>query len=236
MLFKKKDKDIKYFNFPLDKKVELYFELFIQNWIKRDQKANGLRDEIQSIIFQELDSYEFNKGRWQIKREKTNLGIQKLHSELGHQTGIWNIDWAWIMHHIILDFLNINIAMNLLNEHGNEKVFVYKFLPEKYYDFAKAIYLKDTLSREPRVFELQKLLRNGNGFYLSQKNIKPIIGVTLLKEFDNDFWDLMELKEFKTDFIWNSENKCFDYKPFFRKIKRNSVIKIYQIEEQLRYR
>lgn len=226
MIFHRKNKEIEYFNYSLDKKVDFYYDILIRNMNSKDSKLLSFEDSIKTIIFNELDSFELVYGRFQIKKDKESLGIKRLHSDLGHLTGDWTIDWAWILHHIILDFQNVGIALNLLAESKTDSIKVYKYLPLKYYDFAERIYLKDGLTKEPKIFELKELMINGHGLKENQKEFNPIVGVTLWSGFSNEYWDLTELNKFDDDDYWDIEEKRFKAKPYERKIKRNSKVKI----------
>lgn len=202
-----------YFYFPLKQKVDFYYDIFISDFAIANKSIIKNEVAIKYLILQELDSYEVVLSDFcQIKRDRISMGIKKLNSELGHLVG-WNIDWYWILHHIILDYRNIIIALHLKEKYKNEKVLVYKYVPTNNIAIAGNIYLKDCTSREPRCFELDELFTQGFGLKANTENIKPIIGVTLWKGFDNNYWDLTELKMFRQNYEWNCIEHRFIMKP-----------------------
>lgn len=219
----------------LDEMIDYYYSIFILSWEKSFGTIKKNRKRIKELIHQELDAFHFANGLWQLKKDKISLGVKKINSELGHLTGIWNIDWSWITHHILLDYRNQTIAFNniKLNEIGEIKF--YKYVPQNYYKVAESIYLKSIETKEPQLFDFHELHKNGTGLKENTTNIKPIIGATLWGGFDNDFWDMTELRILKGDYSWNKTTKEFELKPYFRKIERKSkiIIRIGDSEKEI---
>jgi hypothetical protein len=220
-MFFNKNKEIKYFRYSTEKKVEFYFNIFIGQFRKNSPCVRSFKSEIKQLLFDELDSFCFGNN---YLYPNGKYGARKLQSELGHLTNNWSIDWSWIVHHIILDYRNIGVAQNLLKKGLDKKILVYKYVPDKYYDFAKRIYLKNIETKEPRIFELTQLMKNGHGLHPIIKEYKPLVGTTLWKGFNNDFWDLTELRTIKDEYIWNADKRMFVLKPYERKIERESKI------------
>lgn len=52
-------------------------------------------------------------------------------------------------------------------------------MPDKYYRFAKALYLKDIKIQEPKLFEPCEILAYGSGLKDRISRLKPVIGATL---------------------------------------------------------
>jgi len=226
MFFKKKE--INYFRYPLEKKVDFYFDVFFNPIKQNHLNIHKFETEIKQLIFNELDSFEFNLGRYQVKREKHSLRIQKLHSELGHLTNDWSIDWSWIIHHITFDYLNTGKAIDLIDNSNTKNVLVYKYMPDKYFDFAKDLYLKNIETKEPKIFELRDILKNGHGLKPNIKSYVPLVGVTLWKGFDNEYWDLTELRTISESYHWDAIAQGFKPNEIIgRRIRRTSKIKIY---------
>lgn len=225
--FIKNNRDVDYFHFSLEKKVEFYFDTFFEQIMKGNVSIKKFENEIKQHILKELDSFEFNKWWCQIGKDKHLLGVKKMHSELGHLTNDWSIDWEWIIHHITLDYVNIGKALYMMDNSHKEKILVYKYLPDNYYDFAQRLYLKDLKTKQPKIFDLKKILQNGHGLKSGIKRFVPLVGVTLWKGFDNNYWDLTELRGCPEHYQWDYVTKSFKSEPNFnRKIQRNSKIKI----------
>ena len=116
------------------------------------------------------------------------------------------------------------MTLHLLEKGDN---LVYKYVPNNYYPIAEKIYLKNIKTREPKIFRIDSLLKNGHGLVTNIKNIKPIVGVTLWNGYYNDFWDYTRLEPTLKGFSWSKEEKCFELpKKFKRKIKRTSKVYI----------
>lgn len=218
MLSKKRNWKNSLFNQSLEEKVDFYFGFFLSRYII----IVNYEREIKHEILKEFQAYLFCDGR-------TNEGlrsIKQLASELGHLTGAWNFDWAWIIHHIILDFKNIGIFQSLTERLRTQKVYFYKYVPEKYYEFAREIYLNNLSTQEPKLFEPKELFENGTGLIDNTKKFKPVVGATLWRGFNNEYWDLTELKTITDDHIWDVDKKMFILKPHERKFERRSKITI----------
>lgn len=208
----------------LEGMIDSYYSFFIESWETTFAIVKKNRLIIKDIIYQELDSFHYAHGFLQIKKDKRNLGEKKISSELGHLTGIWNIDWLWIMHHILLDYKNQMIAFHniKLNESGEVKF--YKHVPKDYYPLADSIYLKNVDTREPHLFDFKELYQNGSGFNKKTKNMKPIIGTHLWQGFNNNYWDLTELGIINKNYIWDSNLQSFELKPYSPRIERKSKV------------
>lgn len=227
MFFKKK-KETSYFRYSLETKVDFYFDLFFSEIKLYNNNIVKFENGIKQLIYNELDSFEFNMGRYQVNRNKHSLGVNKMQSELGHLTNNWSIDWTWIIHHITLDYLNIGKALNLIDNCNEKKILVYKYVPDNYYDFAKKLYLKDLKTKEPKIFELKKIIENGHGLKPNIKSFVPLVGVTLWKGFDNEYWDLTELKTVRDGYYWDVTTQSFKLKEITeRRVIRTSKIRIY---------
>lgn len=216
MLSENKNWENSFFNQSLEEKVDFYFNFFLS----RITAIVDYEKEIKHEILKEFQAYLFCNGR-------ANGGlrsIKQLASELGHLTGTWSFDWAWIIHHIILDFKNIGIFLSLTECHRTQKVYFYKYIPEKYYEFAKEIYLVNLSTQEPKLFEPKELFENGTGLIDNTKRFKPVVGATLWRGFDNDYWDLTELRTITDDYVWDADKKMFILKPYERKFERRSKI------------
>ncbi|MBN2636448.1 MAG: hypothetical protein JXR61_09265 [Prolixibacteraceae bacterium] len=219
MLFKRKNNEEYYFNYSIDKKVDFYFDFFFS---KIDiHSIVNYEEIIKNEIVKEFKYYRFFNGRAIYEGSRN---IKQLTSSLGHLTGAWHIDWAWIMHHILLDFINIGIFQNLPDYNESKKVYLYKYVPDKYYSSAKKVYLKDLCTQEPRLFEPNEILKNGIGLKDNSVRFKPFIGATLWNGFDNEYWDMTELKVISDDYVWDSNKKMFDLKPYERKFERKSKV------------
>jgi len=213
-------------NHSLDEIIECYYSIFIHHWEKAYRTIKRNRKKIKYLIYQELNAFHFSHGLWQIKKNAECFGIKKLSSELGHLTGVWDIDWTWIIHHISLDYRNQMIAFNniKLNEVGRIKF--YKYIPINYYKITESIYLKSVETREPKLFDFRELYKNGSGLKEKPTDFEPVIGATLWGGFNNEFWDMTELRILKNDYTWNNNTKMFELKPYKRKFDRKSKIKI----------
>lgn len=210
----------------LDEMIDCYYSIFILSWEKSFGTIKKNRKRIKELIHQELDAFHFAHGLWQLKKDKISLGVKKISSELGHLTGNWNIDWAWIIHHILLDYRNQMIAFNNIKSNEIGDIKFYKYVPQNYYKIAESIYLKSIETREPQLFDFHELHKNGTGLIENTTNLKPVIGATLWGGFNNDFWDVTELKILKSDYSWSNITKEFELKPYCRKIERKSKIRI----------
>jgi hypothetical protein len=225
MFFIKK-KETSYFRYSLEKKVDFYFDVFFGQLKRNMESIEKHEKAIKYILFQELSSYNFQSGRYYAS--EGTKGIRKLSSDLGHLISDWTIDWTWIIHHITLDYQNIGIALHLIDDRNLDKILVYKYVPDKYYDFAKELYLKDLITKEPKLFKLQEILRNGHGLKPNIKSFVPLVGVTLWKGFDNEYWDLTELKIVRDGYYWDVTTQSFKLKEITeRKVIRTSKIRIY---------
>jgi hypothetical protein len=72
-----------------------------------------------------------------------------------------------------------------------------------------------------------KIIQNGNGLKSGIKNFVPLIGVTLWKGFNSNYWDLTELRIVPKGYIWDNIKKRFALpKEWERKVDRKSKIKI----------
>lgn len=225
--FIKNNRDVDYFHFSLERKVEFYFDTFFEQIMKDNGRIKKFENEIKQLIFKELDSFEFNSLGYQIKKDRHSFGVKKMHSELGHLTNNWSIDWEWIIHHITLDYVNIGKALYMMDNALKDKILVYKYLPDNYYNSAQRLYLKDLKTKQPRIFDLKKILQNGHGLKSGIKRFAPLVGVTLWNGFDNTYWDLTELRGCSEHYQWDYVTKSFRLKPIVKcKIKRNSEVKI----------
>src|ERR1035437_9170648 len=193
-------------------KVEFYYSFFFEKFTLSSVESSLYKLRIIKILEDELNYFYLN--RWYLKNNSNSKSISKLQSDLGHLTDRWGTDWAWIIHHIILDFLNIGIADYLFKKYGTN-VLVYKWLPHKYFILAEEVYLKDTKTREPKLFQLDKLLKDGTAINLKASKTKPNIGVTLWNDFDNEtydeIWDMTELRKYDEYMIWDKTKKHFVY-------------------------
>ena len=201
-----------FMNMNVKRKVEYYYAFFFENFALSSEESNLYKPRIINILKDKLDSYYFDSVYWYVKKDKTSKSISQLQSELGHLTKRWGTDWAWIIHHIILDFLNISIADYLIKKYGSN-VIVYKWLPDKYFKLADEVYLKDTTTREPLLFRLDKLIKAGTTLNLSASNTRPNIGVTLWNGIDNEtyneIWDVTELRKYEKYRKWDKNEKKF---------------------------
>jgi hypothetical protein len=191
-------------------KVEFYYSVFFENIVFTISESEKYKIKISKLLEDELNAYYFDFGRWFVKKDKTSKSLSQLHSELGHMTNRWSIDWAWIFHHIMLDFLNIGFAQYLSKKYGSH-VLVYKWVPDKYFKLAEEVYLKDPKTREPILFRLDKLINEGTVLNLKSSKTLPNIGVTLWDDFNNDIWDTTELRKYDETKIWDIETKLFVY-------------------------
>ncbi len=210
-----------HFDYSTKKKVDFYFHFFLTPFFKSHPQIRRTQKEIKGLLFEELSNYCFN-GKYPYPSGK--YGIRKLQSELGSLTGDWSIDWMWILHHITLDYKNIELARNLMKSYQGQRFWVYKYLPAEYYDFAEKIYLKNIETKEPKIFDLKTLIENGVGLRSNMKEYKPVVGVTLWKGFDNDFWDMTELKLIGENYHWNSNKRMFEINHYKRTIDRKSKV------------
>ncbi len=228
MLFINNNTDVDYFNYSLETKVEFYFNTFFDPFKNCKDSIIKYENEIKQLIFNELDAFELNGMLYQTKKNKHSFGVKNMHSELGHLTSNWSIDWAWIIHHITLDYVNIGKALYMMDNYHKDKILVYKYLPDNYYDFAQRLYLEDLTTKQPRVFDLKNILQNGHGLKSGIKRFVPLVGVTLWNGFDNNYWDLTELRGCPEHFqgmIWNKDKKDFDWpEKYIRTIERKSKI------------
>ena len=191
-------------------KVEFYYSLFFENIVFTTTESEKYKIKITKLIEGELNAYYFDFGRWFVKKDKTSKSLSQLQSELGHMTKRWSIDWVWIFHHIILDFLNIGFADYLINKYGSN-VQVYKWVPDKNFKLAEEVYLKNPKTREPILFQLDKLIKDGTVLNLKSSKAIPNIGVTLWKDFNDEIWDMTELRKYDESMIWDIETKHFVY-------------------------
>lgn len=230
-----KIRQIDILNHSLDEMIDCYYSIFILQWEKSAETLKRNRKIIKHLICQEFDSFHFSHGLWQVKKNSKCLGVKKLSSELGHLTGIWNIDWSWITHHILLDYRNQMIAFNNIKLSEIGEIKFYKYVPQNYYKVAESIYLKSIETREPQLFDFHELHKNGTGLKENTTNLKPVIGATLWGGFNNDFWDMTELRILKSDYSWNNTTKEFESKPYCRKIERKSkiIIRIGNSEKEI---
>jgi hypothetical protein len=213
-------------NDSLDEIIDCYYSIFILQWEKTYVTIKRNRKKIKHLIYQELDSFHFSHGLWQVKKNAECLGVKKLSSELGHLTGLWNIDWLWIIHHISFDYRNQMIAFNNIKLSEIGRIKYYKYIPMNYYEIAESIYLKSIETREPKLFDFNELYKNGSGLKKKSTDFKPVIGATLWDGFNNEFWDMTELRVLTSDYSWSNDKKDFELKPFNRKIERKSKVKI----------
>jgi hypothetical protein len=200
---------LEYMQCSLEQTVEFYFDTFLGRFRSSNICINKFENKIKKLIYDELDSFEFNKlVLCQTKKNRNTLGVRKMHSELGNLTNNWTIDWEWIIHHITLDYINIKKAFFFMDNAHLDEIQVYKYLPENYYEFAQKLYLIDlATNKQPRTFDLIKVIQNGNGLKSEIKNFVPLIGVTLWKGFNNNFWDLTELKIIPKNYTWDNITK-----------------------------
>jgi hypothetical protein len=119
-----------YIQCSLEQTVEFYFDTFLGQFGSSNICINKFENEIKSLIYNELDSFEFNRFLCQTKKDKCTFGVNKIHSELGHLTNDWTIDWEWIIHHITLDYVNIRKAFFYMDEAHLDEIQVYKYLPD----------------------------------------------------------------------------------------------------------
>ena len=194
----------------LNKKVEYYYDFFFEQFSLSPTETGLYKTRIKDILVSELNSYYFDLNHWFVKDGKTAKSISNLQSEFGHLTKNWTIDWAWIIHHIILDFLNIGIAGYLIEKYGSN-VLVYKWLPDPYFELAKKVYFKDQTTREPRIFRLTDLLKDSILLNLKTSTVRPNIGVTFWEGFNNEIWDMTELRKYEDYMKWDYSKKSFVY-------------------------
>ena len=218
---------LEYMQCSLEQTVKFYFDTFLGQFRSSNTCINKFEDKIKKLIYDELDSFEFNKFLCQTKKNKYTFGVKKMHSELGNLTHDWTIDWEWIIHHITLDYVNTGKALFYLDNFHSDKIQVYKYMPENYYEFAQKLYLRNLIMKQPRIFDLMEIIQNGHGLKSEIKNFVPVVGVTLWKGFNTNYWDLTELRIIPKDYIWDNITKRFELsKNFERKVERRSKIKI----------
>lgn len=199
-----------FINFNTKRKVEHYYDFFFENFALPHEESNIYKKRIQNILEDELSSYYFDFNHWFVKNDKTSKSLSNLNSEIGHLTKKWTIDWTWIIHHVILDFLNIGLAEYLFKKYGSS-VLVYKWLPESYLPLAEKVYLKNIKTREPKVFKLIELINYNIFLNLNNSELRPSIGITLWSGFDNEIWDVTELRKCDEKMIWDKQKKGYIY-------------------------
>lgn len=205
--FSKTIRTIDLLGYSNDKLINLYFDIFFKNSPLSDKKILDNSKAIKELMYKELSTYKITMSFCTVQND-----IRKIHSSFGHLTKEWDIDWAWVMHHIILDFCNLKLVQHFIEKLGAENVFVYKSLPVNYTKYAENIYLKDAINREPKVFQLIDLLKNPHGLKDLPFHNMPIIGANLWSGFSNKIWDLTELKFFNKNTYWDNTTKSFEYK------------------------
>ena len=207
-----KTKRIPHYNFTLIESVNFYFYFFIASIDGYKLIFKKFEKQIKELLYNQLSAYKFQRGNWYINHDMNFLSIQRCRSELGHLTKVWDVDWDWIIHHIESDYREIGKCKNLIETFGDKEIYVYKKLPDKYYKTAENIYLKNTNTREPKIFKLSKLFKNGYGLKPKIRKFKPVIGVTLWSGLSNEQWDLTEIKRFDINQYWDRDIKGFRYK------------------------
>lgn len=200
---------------------EFYFNLFFSNILSELEKAQ-FKTYITNIIKNQFDTYYFNSNRWFIKPGRVIKAVTQLQSDLGHLTKIWSIDWAYIFHHIFLDYLNVGLAKHLRAVYGPNAL-VFKWMPLKYIKIAEKVYLRSIRTREPKVFSLDRLIEEGTALTLDNDLKKPRIGVTLWKnpKCEADWWDLTELNYKDKAEKWNKKRHRFEYEYDEIQLKRD---------------
>jgi hypothetical protein len=200
----------------------IYYSLFFEDIVFTTSESEKYKIKITKLIEDELNAYYFDFGHWFVKKDKTLKSLSQVQSELGHMTKRWSIDWAWKFHHIMLDFLNIGFAEYLTKKYGSH-VLVYKWVPDKYLKLAEEVYLKDPKTREPILFRLDKLINDGTVLNLKSSKAIPNIGVTLWNDFNNEIWDMTELRKYDESMIWDVEAKHFIYAYDKTELKKSEI-------------
>ena len=221
-----KHSNSEYFWFSLEDKIRFYYKFFIEDFIKLDKCVKPLdsyKDRIMALLFDELNLYEYNNfGNRIFKEGNCSKGSQKLSSDLGHLTKCWDIDWLWIVHHIIQDYVNVSIALNLLE---NKSYFIYKYIPNKYYSAAENIYLENVITRKPKVLNINEIIKNGHGLKANPSKFLPVISATLWGGYSNEYWDETEIIGIPDGYIWHDEKMMFiPAKRIKQKVERKSKV------------
>jgi hypothetical protein len=141
---------------------------------------------------------------------------------------LWGVNISGQGGSISPEYPNIGKALNLIDNCNEKNILVYKYVPAEYYDFAKKLYLKDLKTKEPKIFELKKILENGHGLKPKIKSFVPLVGVTLWNGLDTEYWDLTELRTIHDSYYWDTTAQRFKLKEITeRKVIRTSKIRIY---------
>lgn len=227
-----------YYTLKIDDLVDYYLNILLFPLIKEDVKIiKNSTDEIRYIIVSDLQNHQFENGDISIRDYSLYCDLRTMNSKLGHLTGCWAIDWAWIIHHIRLDYINVNKGLSLREKKdfkGNlifkndDEIFIYKDC-YNHNIYSKTLYLKNTITYEPQIFRLSQILSSDCQLSYNLKSFQPIVGATNYGLINGDslFWDDFNIVEYENDTIWNPNKRRFDYIESPSKIKRKSKVKIY---------
>jgi len=216
---------INFFRLSIEDKIDIYYDYFFKDFLGKDiHLISSYESQIKILMFEILDSLKFNSIMHEMRSDNPlYLDLRKLNSNLGNLTGIWGIDWAWIFHHIELDYSNVSLANALLDLN---KIRVYKSLPKKYYSKYNKLYLLNTDTREPLIFNVKELISNGHDLKSRKLRNIPAVGIQLFKGYSNEYWDMAKLTIVPSGMTWSKEAKQFRYLAPEKIIERKSKIKI----------
>lgn len=156
--------------------VELFTLDVLKEQVTKDvNNANNRHknDLLQIVITKEQDK----KYAQLIKKEaidavKERKTKQELASILANKTNDWNRDFTKIADYVMHSAFNHGRAMSMLRDNG-DKCKVWYNVHKDACDHCKRVYLKNTRTREPKIFELLFVISNGSNIGVNMKELKP---------------------------------------------------------------
>jgi len=143
--------------------------------------------------------------------------IKELSLELSKSTGNWAKDFDRVADYVMHDAFDMGRAMQILKTKGKDAL-VYKDVKPEACEVCQKAYLTKGLGSKPIVFNLQKLVFNGNNIGRKKAEMRPVVGPM-------HPWCRCTLQTISIGMEWDDKTKAFD-KPISVKRRTESKIKI----------